>query len=362
VVGQAQTGVAQGPQQGVRVVEKFLQAISQQLHGQDIFLARTLVAAQQEMIAAVALRFSLQQDPSKLLRILETQIDALAGQWMHIVRGIADQRHARFDQLIEIKQAQGKGGGRGDQTKLSKGVLARFLNAAAEFVRRQRHQLLRQGIEGRPDDGNAVAGQRQVGEDAVLPEPLVSAVAVRLFRCEIGHHAVLSIGAWTGFDAGLRTHPGIAPVGADNQLGAQRAAILQGQGGSFFSHVQRRAGRRAENLHIRLSLHCPPQAILHQAALGDEGQFFHPGLVGAEIQLCCCIIAPNVHFMHRRDAALVQAAPRPALIEEARIGGVDGIDAVVPAFILGKGRRGAALDQGDMQPAVFQRHGQRSAH
>ena len=61
MVGKGKTKVARRAQHRIAVIEKFFQYVRCVQHGEDIFLARTFIPAQQMYAATVLMRASFQQ-------------------------------------------------------------------------------------------------------------------------------------------------------------------------------------------------------------------------------------------------------------------------------------------------------------
>src|SRR5574340_1127468 len=79
LVGRGEPQVAQGAQYRVAVDEQVLERIGGELHGHDVALARSFVAAQQSQVAAI-LRAALQQHLRQFVRIAQAEVHAVPGQ------------------------------------------------------------------------------------------------------------------------------------------------------------------------------------------------------------------------------------------------------------------------------------------
>jgi hypothetical protein len=165
-------------------------------------------------------------------------------------------------------------------------------------------------------------------------------------------HSVLEIGCRDFRHDGLVAHPGIAPVRADDEPGLDLAPVLQLQMGGFVVDPELRTLCRLQDGEVLLLAQSLPQGMLQQAAFEDEGQFGRADLVGGKIQLGAGV-AEHAHLLHLLHARHVQPLPGAKLLEEFHIAGGERVDTTVPAGI--EAGQGLAFDQGDLQPAGFER-------
>jgi hypothetical protein len=92
------------------------------------------------------------------------------------------------------------------------------------------------------------------------------------------------------------------------------------------------------------------------------GELRHAALIGVEIEPGTAIVAPHAHRVHRRDAPRIRPWPGAEPFEKSGVARADGVDARVPAVVLRRFCRRAALDERDLQPGSRERCGKRRAH
>ena len=143
MVNYIQAGIAGGRKPPSLRGEKFLQTVGDGLKCDDLFLASTLVAPQPRDVTAIDIFGTLHERLGQSARILEPEIDAVSGQRMDCVGGVADQGKARADRTWCAHQPQGKPRGRRYQRKRAESARASIRDAFAECFGRQRQQLLR---------------------------------------------------------------------------------------------------------------------------------------------------------------------------------------------------------------------------
>ena len=128
------------------------------------------------------------------------------------MRRIAHQGQARRNSLRHTHQAQGEGRRWRQARQTSKHLVAGFANPVAKQLGGKRAQGVGVGIGRRPHDGDSIPRQRQVGQHAIIPEPLEGTVPVRSFGSKVGHDPLLAVRSIDRRKTSRLTHPGIAPV------------------------------------------------------------------------------------------------------------------------------------------------------
>jgi hypothetical protein len=159
------------------------------------------------------------------------------------VGGVADQGEARLNDGFDAHQAQ---------RKAAAGVTSRACRGGSRRLRRPARrgfggsdELVGEGVGGRPDHRHVLVGQRQVGQHAILAEPLEGGVAVGLLAAEVGDHALFVVGRVAGADAGL-AYPRVAAVGGDDQRASRRRPsarvrrrrVVDGEGGGAAGQIR----------------------------------------------------------------------------------------------------------------------------
>lgn len=186
----------------------------------------------------------------------------MSGERVDAVRGVADQRETRCDDLRHLHQAQGEGRRRRERLEVAEHAAAGRGDPRAQFFRRQGEQFCGVRVGRRPDDRNPVdavgIGERQPGENAVGAEPLAGDATVRAGAGEVGDDAHFAVRRVAGDEPGLAAHPGIAAVGADQKAGAHPAAVGERQLGSFVTESKGLRGAWREQGEAVLTAHAFP--------------------------------------------------------------------------------------------------------
>ena len=89
----------------------------------NVFFSFAVITAQQLRIAAVGASAPVQQQFSQLACIPKACVYALSCQRVHIMGCVTDQCHPLRADLRQRQQAQGKSGGRGDETEFAQRML-----------------------------------------------------------------------------------------------------------------------------------------------------------------------------------------------------------------------------------------------
>src|SRR4051812_26123201 len=107
-VREAQAKVAHCAQPRTAVAEQPLHPIGGQTQRRNVLATLTLIPAQQVIVATISLRTPLRKYVRQLTRIAKTEIHALPGQRMHIVRSVSNEGKARPDKPRHALQPQRK--------------------------------------------------------------------------------------------------------------------------------------------------------------------------------------------------------------------------------------------------------------
>ena len=128
---------------------------------------------------------------SQGLHIGQAQIEALTGQRVNVVRGVARQHpvaaFARACPAVRVGHLQRPNAAFARQGEAAQGALAGLLQLATKLCRVFSQQGLRPFMRHRPDDGHLVSPcppQRQKGQNFTRGKPLVRALPVRLFAVQ----------------------------------------------------------------------------------------------------------------------------------------------------------------------------------
>ncbi len=155
---------------------------------------------------------------------------------------------------------------------------------------------------------------------------------------EIRHDRALAIGASFDRDGGLRAHQRAGAVGADHQLGAQLATVLETQAGTPRAERQRLERSGAIQRQTGLVLEPAPERFLQQPVFHDPGEFAAARAIGIEFEQRLAVVTVNAHGVHRRCARLGHRAPSAQLRKERGISRTDRVHARVESGV-GHARR-----------------------
>ena len=196
------------------------------LHGVEA--APALVALQHvERADVLAEAVGLDDRFGKRRGILEAEIEALPGDRVDAVRGVAGQREARRDEGARQRQAERPGARLVLDADLAELQAEALLELGLEQERIAGDQFFGVGRALGPDDRRAVAGQRQDGERPGRQEMLLGAAIVRPLMRDRADDAGLAVLPADGLDAGHVAQPRLDAVGGDQQRGLQRHAVGQ---------------------------------------------------------------------------------------------------------------------------------------
>ena len=177
-------------------------------------------------------RVALGNHLGKRSDIAQTGIQALAGNRVHPMRGVSDQRHAVTDEAVgdgQVQRISEAFAGQGDLTQKIAEPRPQRLDV---FCIRQRVDGLGCLCPLAPHDGGPVARQRQDGQRPGRHEELMGNAKLCGFSWSIAQTSAV----WPVIPAGpldacapLRS-AAAAPVRADQNLAAQLAAVIQRDG------------------------------------------------------------------------------------------------------------------------------------
>ena len=306
------------------------------------------VTFQQNRRAGVGHRSPLGQHGRERLSIAKAEVNTLAGQWMHAVRGVADEREAQGDRRRQAQEAQRKAGGRRDALQRAERPVTGVGNALRQCAGLFRQQRLRERIGRRPDHRHSPPRQRKPSEHAaVVAEPLVGTTVMCALAREIRDDGGLAVGLGLRHDAGRFAHPRSRAVGADDQPCIDGAPVreLQRCRGRrprelverrIRDHVDARTARRTQQRRAKLALlDDPRQRALSQVVSGEVDR--------------AAAVAFDVHRFDGSDALAVERLPSADCAQKSGATGADRVDARVECL-------GIGLDIGQ-GTAIDQRHG-----
>ena len=98
------------PTARARRPEQPRQAVGDRLHREHRLGAAAGIAFEQDRRAGIGDRPALGQHVRQRLRVAEAEVDTLAGQRMHAVRGVADEREPVRDGRRQPQERQRKAG------------------------------------------------------------------------------------------------------------------------------------------------------------------------------------------------------------------------------------------------------------
>ena len=128
----------------------------------------------------------------KAMRVAKPKVDPLAGERVHDMGRVPDQRDPLLRDPTGNHPTQRKRRRRSERVQIAQGSRAGFAHAYAERLRWQSEQLARVRLRCRPHNGHAPLRQRQKSEHAVPEKPLMGDTAMRPGAGEIGDHAELA--------------------------------------------------------------------------------------------------------------------------------------------------------------------------
>jgi hypothetical protein len=147
-------------------------------------------------------------------------------------------------------------------------------------------------------------------------------------------------------------------VGADREIGLDRAPIGETDHGRVGLHVER-LGARVDPGEIGLEVQRGVERALHDRRLGNPRKLRNRGLVCREVQLRCGV-AEHAHVVDRREARGVDRLPDPQPLEQRLRAAREGVDAGIEHGARGQ-RRAWLREQRHAQAALGQRQGRRLA-
>ena len=159
---------------------------------------------------------------------MQAEIQALAGDRVDVVGGIADERDARADKRAGKEHLQRPRLTRTIEPDRAKPATDAAVDLGQEAIVRQRHNAPGDRLVLAPGNAGAVAGKRQQRKRSAGQEMLHGAATVGLVVGDRDRDAMLAIGPADGADAGKLAHARVAAFGADQQARGQRAAIAEG--------------------------------------------------------------------------------------------------------------------------------------
>ena len=266
---------------------------------------------------------ALLQGAGQHLHVLQTQVEALTGQRMHAMRGVANQHqtigHGAAGQLaLQAPGCGGAGGLQRPEVLRAQGGQVRF-DALRQSFGRQVEQFQRQRLGGRPDQRHhrptLHRRQRQQGDHAAICKGLEGDALVRCGAEEIGDHAALQVVVRIHRDARDLAHQTVLAVGADEQRGLQGAAVI----GLHLPACRRGLALQPRGLgrvdhNAALEAQRQIERGFDGAGFDDPGQRLAAGVAGIEGELGA--IGADVHGLYGLNALRRHLRPDPQLFEQ----------------------------------------------
>ncbi|CAM2149187.1 hypothetical protein PT2222_210028 [Paraburkholderia tropica] len=350
--------VAHGARERAGHREQPLQTVGGHDELLNVFAAAAFVAAQQNGVAEIAEGFLLRDDVDERRHVAQTEIDALPRERVDQMRGVADQRDARRDQLVDGLQRERETARGRDAFERAVLTLRDALDFGGQLLGFELEQFVRVRRLRRPHERNVLIGQRQQRDDLAVAEPLIRAFAVRLFRAEIGDHAGLPIVAAFDRRADLRAHPRVRAVRAHGQIGFDRAAVREADHGGGGIHVERLRARvdpREVGLEMQRGVH----RALDQRRFGDPRELRNRRLIRREVQFRSGV-AEHAHVVDGREPRGIRRLPDPQPLEQRLRAARKGVDARVEHGAR-RQRRARLREQRHAQAVLGQRQRRRLA-
>ena len=227
--------------------------------------------------------------------VAKAQVEALAGDRVHAVRGIADEREAIRHQRAGEMHVERPGAARASELHRAQPPVETPLDLGQECRVVERDDLAPALFLFRPGDARAVAGERQQRERTGGQEMLHGPAAVGLGMAHGGEDAELGIAPAHHLDAGGLAQARAASVGGNEQRRAQRpasgerdvhAVLVSGKSVHAAAAEQRdpRPRRRAGDQRIEqpVVLDDPGGGLaIHAIVVGDEDRA--KGIVEARV-------------------------------------------------------------------------------
>ncbi|MNO88249.1 hypothetical protein D3C76_796900 [compost metagenome] len=298
--------------------------------------------------------------------IEEAQVDALPGQRVNGVRGIADQCQAFIHIALGVALAQRHAHPRVGLQHITQAPLESPLKGFQEGRFIQRHQLLGMLRGGRPHDRApvllAIAGQRQERQWPFIGEALPGRGLVPGAATHAGDDGMVQVIPLAGFAAGQAPHCRVGTVGRDHQRRTQLAAIGEGQQPLVAGAAQLFEPRIGQQADIAV-MQALQQAILHHPVLDDVAEHLGMHAGSREVNLPGAAAIPHMHVRVWRGTPLGNAIPGAKALENALAGRRQRADTRLERGlgIERLDRQRAAVEQEDLQATVAQRQGQGAA-
>ena len=209
--------------------------------------------------------------------IAQSEIEALAGDRMDGVGGVADQGEAAVDIAVGMEQPNRIAPAPAQDPHGAVPIAETTLHFRAERRIGQPQHGRRMFCPLRPDNGRAMGavrriGHRQDGERARGQEPLMGNAVMRRFVPHGADDAVLGIAPLGGGDPGLGAQEGICPVRSDDQRRGQNRPVLQCQFGDRIARGQTLRPGRRQDANFGRSLQQRRQPLADGAVLHDPAE------------------------------------------------------------------------------------------
>ncbi len=280
--------------------------------------------------------------------------------------GIAQQRNALFCVAFGMALAQRHAEAAVAVQDLAQPSFQRVSQLAVEGVIIKGQHLFGPLRWQGPDNRAPVCAvgmlQRQKCQRAFVGEALPAGQQVGLPGAHAGDHGMMQVIPFAGGQTAQAAYAGVGTISADQQRGAQLAAVFQCQQPAIAraaQHGEAGGGLQAYTAILQLL----QQGILHNAVFDNVTQHFGVGAGRAEMDAAGARAIPDLHVAVRAGAAGKDTVPGTQLAQQVLAGGRQRADPRLKGMFgsKGGGRKRAAIQQLDAQAAVFQRQRQRAA-
>ena len=281
---------------------------------------------------------------------------------MYGVSGIPHQHQPFAGKVAGIAGGERDGAARPFHLAQAEAAVERGGELAVELLVVALTERLGTSGRQRPDDGAEIRlPQGQEGERPLGGEDLTRHRFVWLGTTHRRHQGMVAVIPAGERNVGLPTDPGVGTIGRHHQFGRQRAAIFQQQQGARLAALQAARPGRAQQLDVVGPLDSVQQRQLDDPVLDDVAKLRLTQAGGIEGDPAKAVLLPHLHLHVGLQAAGLNAAPGPHLLQDALAGQTQGADPVVRRLVK-RGGRQLALDHGHLERTPLERGGEPQAH
>ncbi len=162
-------------------------------------------------------------------------------------------------------------------------------------------------------------------------------------------------------DPRLRSHPGIAAVGTDDEPRVQLGTVAESKTRMLALPQHGGTDRRIKRVDMLRALERLPQRRDQGPVLDDEGELAQTRLISLELEVPRSPVAEDAHRLDRHHTRVCHVLPGAQLIEPPCIAGRECVDASIPAQSIACGRTSLGRHPGDGHIARPQCEGQACA-